>query len=166
MAGLRRALRDTELAAAAGLPLDLSGRIRVDRALRSPACPEVYGAGDAAVASSPRACAPRMACATAMPMGSHAVSSIISEFRGREPRQRDVRFLAQCVSLGRRDALVQFVRPDDSPRDRSLTGRPAARVKERVVRSTVGLLRPAVRRPPSAGRPADAGNVVTERTAS
>ncbi|MEU2259287.1 hypothetical protein ABZ557_03200 [Streptomyces sp. NPDC019645] len=38
-------------------------------------------------------------------------SSIISEFRGREPRQRDVRFLAQCMSLGRRAALVQFARP-------------------------------------------------------
>ncbi|MFD9211769.1 FAD-dependent oxidoreductase [Streptomyces sp. NPDC059544] len=44
---------NTELAAAAGLPLDPSGRIRVDGALRSPACPEVYGAGDAPAASSP-----------------------------------------------------------------------------------------------------------------
>ncbi|MEV4921034.1 FAD-dependent oxidoreductase [Streptomyces tirandamycinicus] len=138
---------NTELAAAAGLPLDPSGRVRVDGALRSTAFPEVYVAGDAAAASSARAGALRMACATAMPMGSHAAASIISEFRGREPRTFDYGFLTQCVSLGRREGLVQFVRADDSPRDRFLTGRPAARVKEQVVRSTVGLLRIAARRP-------------------
>ncbi|AWK12992.1 pyridine nucleotide-disulfide oxidoreductase [Streptomyces spongiicola] len=138
---------NAELAAAAGLPLDSSGRVRVDGTLRSTVYPEVYVAGDAAAASSARAGALRMACATAMPMGSHTAASIISELRGRGPRTFDYGYLIQCVSLGRRDGLVQFVRPDDSPRDRFLTGRLAARVKEQVVRSTVGVLRTAARRP-------------------
>jgi hypothetical protein len=51
------------------------------------------------------------------------------------------------VSLGRHDGLIQLVRADDSARERVLTGRPAARVKEQVVRSTVRTLRLAARRP-------------------
>ncbi|MFD7614862.1 NAD(P)/FAD-dependent oxidoreductase [Streptomyces sp. NPDC059828] len=138
---------NSELAAAAGLSLDPSGRIAVDAVLRSVSHPEVYVAGDAAAAHSPKAGALRMACATAIPTGSHVATSLIAEFRGRQPRPLDFGFLVQCVSLGRHDGLVQFVRPDDSPRDRFLKGALAARVKERVVRSTVGTLRLAARRP-------------------
>ncbi|CAM5315357.1 Dehydrogenase OS=Streptomyces antimycoticus OX=68175 GN=SANT12839_087010 PE=3 SV=1 [Streptomyces antimycoticus] len=51
------------------------------------------------------------------------------------------------MSLGRRDGLIQLVRADDSPRERVLRGGLAARAKERVVRSTVSMLRLAARRP-------------------
>jgi NADH:ubiquinone reductase (H+-translocating) len=63
-----------------------------------------------------------------------------------------VRFHIQCISLGRRDGLVQRVHADDSPRRQILTGRPAAAVKEQIVRSTVGALRLAVRHPGTAAR--------------
>lgn len=43
----------------------------------------------------------------------------------------------QCISLGRRDGLIQFVREDDSPREAILTGRAAALYKEAIVRGTV-----------------------------
>ncbi|MFD5428050.1 NAD(P)/FAD-dependent oxidoreductase [Streptomyces sp. NPDC127084] len=138
---------NSELAAAAGLAIDPSGRIAVDAVLRSVSHPEVYVAGDAAAAHSPKAGALRMACATAIPTGSHVATSLIAEFRGSRPRPLDFGFVVQCVSLGRHDGLVQFVRPDDSPRDRFLKGAAAARVKERVVRATVGTLRLAARRP-------------------
>ncbi|MGW1885839.1 hypothetical protein [Streptomyces sp. NPDC001970] len=130
-----------ELAEAAGFVLDASGRIAVDGALRSVSHPEMYVAGDTAAARSPRAGALRMACATALPTGAHAASSIISESRGREPRPLNFRCAVQCVSLGRHDGLIQFVGPDDSPHKRLLTGRPAALTKEQVVRSTVRYLR-------------------------
>ncbi|WP_351231821.1 FAD-dependent oxidoreductase [Streptomyces sp. NPDC002133] len=132
---------NAELAEAAGLVLDVSGRIAVDGALRSVSHPEVYVAGDAAAARSPRAGALRMACATALPTGAHAASSIISESRGREPRPLNFRYAIQCVSLGRHDGLIQFAGPDDSPHNRLLTGRQAALTKEQVVRSTVRYLR-------------------------
>jgi NADH:ubiquinone reductase (H+-translocating) len=44
------------------------------------------------------------------------------------------------------------VHADDSPRRQILTGRPAAAVKEQVVRSTVRALALAVRHPGAAGR--------------
>ncbi|MET7936388.1 hypothetical protein [Streptomyces sp. NPDC005322] len=51
------------------------------------------------------------------------------------------------MSLGRRDGLIQFVRADDSPRERILRGGAAARAKEQVARSTIRLPRLAARRP-------------------
>ncbi|MBT2443466.1 FAD-dependent oxidoreductase [Streptomyces sp. ISL-36] len=138
---------NSELASSAGLSLAPSGRIAVDAALRSVSHPDIYVPGDAGAAASPAAGALRMACATALPTGSHAGASIIRELRGEEPEPLDFGYLIQCVSLGRHDGLIQFVRPDDSPRERFLTGRTAAFTKEKVVRSTVRFLREAARHP-------------------
>ncbi|MFC8277155.1 NAD(P)/FAD-dependent oxidoreductase [Streptomyces sp. NPDC057271] len=138
---------NAELAASAGLALAPSGRIAVDASLRSVSHPDIYVPGDAGAATTPTAGALRMACATALPTGAHAAVSIIRELRGEQPAPLGFGYLIQCVSLGRHDGLVQFVRPDDSPRDRLLTGRAAAATKEQVVRSTVRFLRLAARRP-------------------
>ncbi|PSJ24358.1 pyridine nucleotide-disulfide oxidoreductase [Streptosporangium nondiastaticum] len=125
----------TELAAAAGLELDAAGRIVVDRTLRSATDPAVYAAGDAAATSL------RMACATAMPTGAHAAASVLADIGSRPAQPLAFRYVMQCISLGRHDGLVQPVHGDDSPRGSVLTGRPAAFVKEQVVRSTVRSLR-------------------------
>ncbi|MEU6986952.1 FAD-dependent oxidoreductase [Streptomyces sp. NPDC046324] len=138
---------NAELAASAGLSLAPSGRIAVDASLRSVSHPDIYVPGDAGAAVTPTAGALRMACATALPTGAHAAKSIIGELRGEEPAPLSFGYLIQCVSLGRHDGLVQFVRPDDSPRERLLTGRAAAATKEQIVRSTVRFLRLAARRP-------------------
>ncbi|MEV4928092.1 NAD(P)/FAD-dependent oxidoreductase [Streptomyces roseoverticillatus] len=127
----------TELAAAAGLELDAAGRIVVDRTLRSASDPAVYAAGDAAATSL------RMACATAMPTGAHAAASVLAGIGSRPTRPLAFRYVMQCISLGRDDGLIQPVHGDDSPRGSVLTGRPAAFVKEQVVRSTVRSLRVA-----------------------
>ncbi|WP_329034832.1 FAD-dependent oxidoreductase [Streptomyces sp. NBC_01725] len=138
---------NTEPARAAGIATDAGGRVEVDAALRSVSHPEVYAVGDAAAGHSATAGSLRMGCAAALPSGSQAAASIIADLRGEEPKPLNFSYHLQCLSLGRRDGLVQFVRADDSPRDRVLTGRPAAYVKEGVVRSTVGILRTASRRP-------------------
>ncbi|MFG2831607.1 NAD(P)/FAD-dependent oxidoreductase [Streptomyces sp. NPDC048434] len=136
------------LARDAGLDTDpATGRILVDAALRSASHPDIYAAGDAAAARTPRAGALRMSCATALPTGSQVAGAIIAESRGTEPRPLSYGFFVQCVSLGRHDGLIQSVRGDDTPRERVLTGRPAARVKEQVVRNAVRVLRLAARRP-------------------
>jgi NADH dehydrogenase len=47
----------------------------------------------------------------------------------------------QCISLGRKDGLIQFVHADDSPREAVLTGRLAALYKEFVVRIALQIQR-------------------------
>ncbi|MEU5164554.1 FAD-dependent oxidoreductase [Streptomyces sp. NPDC020875] len=138
----------TAIASAAGLALDpATGRITVDDALRSVSHPEICAVGDAAAAHSAAAGALRMGCAAALPGGSRAAGTIITDLRGDEPRPLRFGYVFQCVSLGRRDGLIQFVRADDSPRALTLTGRPAAHFKEQVVRFTVRILHLARRRP-------------------
>ncbi|MCQ8775117.1 NAD(P)/FAD-dependent oxidoreductase [Streptomyces telluris] len=130
----------TGLAGAAGLELDGEGRIVVDRMLRSATDPAVYVAGDAAATSL------RMACATAMPTGAHAAASVLADLESGPARPLRFRYVVQCISLGRNDGLIQPVHRDDSPLRSVVTGRPAAFVKEQVVRSTVRILRVAASR--------------------
>jgi NADH dehydrogenase FAD-containing subunit len=141
---------NTELAIATGLTVEAGGRIAVDSALRSVSHPGIYVAGDAAAAHTPAAGQLRMACATALPIGAHAAASVVRDLRGEEPRPLKFGYLSQCISLGRHDGLIQAVRGDDSPRDWTLTGKPAAVVKEQVVRFTVRTLRFASRHPRAA----------------
>ncbi|WP_280364737.1 NAD(P)/FAD-dependent oxidoreductase [Nocardia wallacei] len=127
------------LAAEAGLAVDGRGRLLVDEALRT-SDPAVCAAGDAAAIAGPGGRELRMACATALPTGAHAAAAVLARLRGEEPAPLRFRYYIQCLSLGRRDGVIQFVRPDDTPTDRALTGRPAAWVKELIVR---GAARPA-----------------------
>jgi len=50
-------------------------------------------------------------------------------------------FAIQCISLGRNDGIVDFVNADDVPRNRSITGRAAAWIKEMICRYTVMSVR-------------------------
>lgn len=136
---------NSELAADAGIALGTDGRITVDEYLRSTSHPDVYGAGDAAGAWSTRAGRLRMACATALPVGTRAGRNAAAELTGGTIRPLDFGFRAQVLSLGRNDGLVQRVRADDSPTDRIVTGRIAALAKEQTVRTTVRVLRLAGR---------------------
>lgn len=123
------------LAAAAGLPVDNSGRLLVDASLRVVNYPDIYAAGDAAATPL------RMACATAMPMGAYVATHLTAQLKG-QPLPAPFRFsyLIQCVSLGRHDGLVQFVEADDRPKSRIVTGWAAARIKEFICRYTVWSL--------------------------
>lgn len=125
------------LARQAGFAVDANGRMIVDNTLRSVSHPNVYGLGDAAAIPGPDSQDLRMACAVAVPSAARAVLALTDRLAGREPKPLRFRFYGQCISLGRRDALVQFVRADDSPTDKVLTGRLAALLKEGIVRSTV-----------------------------
>ena len=50
-----------------------------------------------------------------------------------------------CLSLGRREGLVQMLTPDDRPRPTILRGRVAVLVKEAICRMTVVMLRAEAR---------------------
>ena len=66
-------------------------------------------------------------------MAVTAADAIAARLTGRSPRAHRFRYLPQHVSLGPRDGLCQFVRPDETPRRSYLTGRPAGWVKELFV---------------------------------
>ncbi|WP_067841000.1 NAD(P)/FAD-dependent oxidoreductase [Nocardia lijiangensis] len=123
-----------DLAARAGLAVDGAGRVLTDESLRSISHPEIYAAGDSAVVAGPGGRSLRMACATALPTGKYAADAIVARMRGREPRDLRFRYILQCISLGRRDAVIQALHADDTPARTVLRGRLGAKVKETIVR--------------------------------
>lgn len=125
------------LARQAGLAVDATGRIQVDGTLRSRSHPEIYAIGDSAAAHRAGGQLLRMSCATGLPTGQRAAAAITARLAGREPRPLRFRYVLQCISLGRRDGLIQLVHPDDTPHETVLTGRIAARIKELVVRGAM-----------------------------
>ncbi|MFI6002078.1 NAD(P)/FAD-dependent oxidoreductase [Streptomyces sp. NPDC051366] len=126
--------RVSPLAAAAGLTVDERGRIVTDAALRSVSHPEVYAVGDAAAVRQGYGVM-HGTCQGGMPTGVHAAVSIFRVLKGKQPKPFRFGYYHTPVSLGRHDAVVQFTRPDDSPRRMYLTGRMAARYKETVTTS-------------------------------
>jgi len=126
--------RVAPLAAAAGLEVDERGRVVTDRALRSVSHPEVYAVGDAAAIRQGYGVM-HGTCQGGMPTGVHAALSIDRVLRGKEPRPFRFGYYHTPVSLGRGDAVVQFTRPDDSPRRICLVGAVAVRYKETVTAS-------------------------------
>ncbi|MEU8139690.1 NAD(P)/FAD-dependent oxidoreductase [Streptodolium elevatio] len=123
--------RVSPMAAAAGLAVDERGRIRTDAALRSTSHPAVYAVGDAAAVHQGYGVM-HGTCQGGMPTGVHAAMSILRELKGRQPKPFRFGYYHTPVSLGRNDAVVQFTRPDDSPRRAYLTGRKAVWYKETV----------------------------------
>ncbi|TCP46738.1 NADH dehydrogenase FAD-containing subunit [Tamaricihabitans halophyticus] len=146
--------RVPELASAAGFTVDGRGRLVVDDSLRSVSHPEVFGIGDAAAAHGPDGNELRMACATGLPQARHIGRAIGDLLAGKETGPLRFRYVNQCISLGRRDGLIQYVRADDTPIEAVLTGRLAATYKEVIVRSALAAQRfpDLVRLSPGGGR--------------
>ncbi|MGW3787475.1 NAD(P)/FAD-dependent oxidoreductase [Micromonospora chokoriensis] len=123
--------RAAPLAAAAGLTVDERGRVITDATLRSVSHTDVYAIGDAAAVRQGYGVL-HGTCQSGMPTGVHAAVSIARTLRGRQPKPFRFGYYHTPVSLGRNDAVVQFTRPDDSPRRGCLTGRTAVWYKETV----------------------------------
>ncbi|MGW0802801.1 NAD(P)/FAD-dependent oxidoreductase [Nonomuraea sp. NPDC002799] len=132
--------RGLPLAAASGLSVDAGGRIVVDAALRSVSHPDVYAVGDAAAVTQPFGVL-HGTCQGGIPTGLHAADSLVATLRGGEPKPFRFGYVHQPVSLGRRDAVIQFTRPDDSPRRWYLKGRAAVVYKEVVSGSPIQTYR-------------------------
>jgi NADH dehydrogenase FAD-containing subunit len=128
------------LARAAGLATDGSGRVTVDPTLRALGHPEVYVAGDAAAVPF-GAGTLRMGCVAALPLGAHAGDNIARQARGHELRPFDMGFVIRCISLGRRNGLVQTTDRDDTARQRFFQHKTAAWIKEAICRMTFETVR-------------------------
>lgn len=130
-------LRVPTLAVESGLQANGHGQVLVDVRLRSLSHPFVWAAGDSAVPAGNVGALPRPACATATAMGAYLADSLTAERVGRDHPGFRLSYLAKNVSLGRRDGVIDWVYPDDRPRNAIWTGRLAALYKAFVGRYVV-----------------------------
>ncbi|WP_214317460.1 NAD(P)/FAD-dependent oxidoreductase [Nonomuraea sediminis] len=128
------------LAAQAGLTVDAHGRIVVDQTLRSVSHPDVYAVGDSAAIEQSYGVM-HGTCQGGIPTGLAAADSLVATLRGRRPRPFRFGYFHQPLSIGRKDGVIQFTRPDDSPRRAYLKGSWAVRYKETVSSSPLTTYR-------------------------
>ncbi|MEU8961940.1 FAD-dependent oxidoreductase [Streptomyces sp. NPDC048491] len=117
---------------ASALETGADGRIAVDATMRSLSHPDVYAVGDAAVTTGAGGKPLRMSCASGTPMAWQAADAIAARLTGGKLPDVPLRYVNQCVSLGRREGLIQYVTADDRAVRGVLTGRFAALYKEVV----------------------------------
>ncbi|MFI9294310.1 NAD(P)/FAD-dependent oxidoreductase [Streptomyces gardneri] len=120
------------IAGATTLELTDGGQIVVDSTMRSVSHPDVYAVGDAAMALGAGDKPLRMSCASGVPMAWQAADAIAARLAGTKVPHIDIHYSQQCISLGRGDALIQFVTAEDQAVEKALTGRMAARYKEMI----------------------------------
>ncbi|WP_227982835.1 NAD(P)/FAD-dependent oxidoreductase [Nocardia spumae] len=133
-------VRMPDLAARAGIVTDAAGAIVTDTTLRSVSHPEIYAVGDAAAITQPWGRV-HGTCQSGMPSAAYAADAIARRLRGKPVRPFRFGYFHQPVSLGRRDAVIQFTNADDTPKRWYLTGRAAVRYKETVSGSPVPTFR-------------------------
>jgi NADH:ubiquinone reductase (H+-translocating) len=126
--------RAPALARESGFATNERGQVLVDPVLRAVSHANVFAAGDASAFVDAPGVSIRMACATAIPLAVQAADNLAAVLSGQDPQPFGFSYVIQCISLGRHDGLIQFVNPDDTPKDRVLTGRAASWVKEMVCR--------------------------------
>ncbi|WP_433578741.1 NAD(P)/FAD-dependent oxidoreductase [Nocardia brasiliensis] len=133
-------VRVAPLAAAAGIATDERGLIVVDETLRSVSHPNIHAVGDAAAIRMPWGQI-HGTCQSGIPTAAYTADAIARELRGKAPKPFRFGYFHQPVSLGRRDAIIQFTRSDDTPGRFYLTGRAAVTYKESVSASPVPIVR-------------------------
>ncbi|MFG3139316.1 NAD(P)/FAD-dependent oxidoreductase [Streptomyces sp. NPDC048211] len=141
------------IAEATTLEVSGTGQIVVDATMRSLSHPDVYAIGDAALVAGPGDKPLRMSCASGVPTAWQAADAIAARLTGTKLPTTALRYFNQCISLGRREGLIQYVTADDRAVSAALTGRLAAVYKELVCKGaawgvahpTLGL--PTRRRP-------------------
>lgn len=145
------------IARATALKTGETGRIVVDGTMRSVSHPDVYAVGDAAEFVGPGDKPLRMSCAAGSPMAWQAADSIAARLTGGKLPHAPLRFFQQCVSLGRKEGLVQVVTADDRAKPTALTGWTAALYKELICKGAAWFVAH-----PTAGLPVRRRRVVRE----
>ncbi|MFJ5711674.1 NAD(P)/FAD-dependent oxidoreductase [Streptomyces sp. NPDC093105] len=121
------------LAAAAGLDVTEHGRIVVDRTMRSVSHPDVYAVGDSAYALGDNGLPLPMSCATAGATGMQAVNAIVGRLSGGKIAHAKLAYVANHISLGRRDGILQMVDGEGLAKKTYVGGRRAARIKAGIL---------------------------------
>ena len=138
-----------------------TGQIVVDGTMRSVSHPDVYAIGDAGFAIGARNKPLRMSCASGMPMAWQAADSIAARLTGGKLPHAPLRYFNQCISLGRKEGVIQYVTADDRAVPAALTGRFAAVYKEWICKGAAwGVANPML------GMPARRRHVTQTRSAA
>ncbi|GGL92699.1 oxidoreductase [Streptomyces fumigatiscleroticus] len=133
------------IARATTLEVTGTGQIVVDGTMRSVSHPDVYAIGDAAMAMGAGDKPLRMSCASGVPTAWQAADAIAARLTGGKLPNVPLRYFNQCISLGRRQGLIQYVTADDRAVSVALTGRIAAVYKELVCKGAAwGVAHPVV----------------------
>ncbi|KXO99476.1 NAD(P)/FAD-dependent oxidoreductase [Tsukamurella pseudospumae] len=123
----------SDLAARSGVAVDEAGRVLVDEFLRSVSDPRIVAVGDGAAVPGQR-----LSCQTALPQGAHGADNLARELAGKSARRYSMGYTGQNVSIGRKRAVIQAARRDDTPTRIHFGGAAAAVVKEQVCRMARG----------------------------
>ncbi|MFE1299763.1 NAD(P)/FAD-dependent oxidoreductase [Streptomyces sp. NPDC058731] len=155
------------LAAAAGLRVAGTGRIAVDRTMRSLSHPDVYAIGDCAHALGDNGRPLPMSCASAGATATQATAAIVARLTGRDVPTVGLPYYGNTISLGQRDAIFQQVDGDARAKSWYLGGRSAARLKAGVLRGSVwGIAHPTFGMPKRRRRLTGAPGAATVRVAA
>ena len=129
------------LARDSGLAVNGHDRALVHRNLESVSHPGVFVIGDAAAVSGAWGSELAMGCRTGGFTGPRVADVIAARLTGREPGQFRYRYIHECISLGRRHGLIQFLNADESPKPTILTGRKAIAYKNATLNGAKMLFR-------------------------
>jgi NADH dehydrogenase FAD-containing subunit len=133
------------IAQATTLEVTGTGQIVVDGTMRSVSHPDVYAVGDAAMAIGAGDKPLRMSCASGTPMAWQAADAIAASLTGGKLPTAHLRYFNQCISLGRKEGLIQYVTADDVAKQAVLTGRLAAAYKEVICKGAAwGVANPTL----------------------
>ena len=131
-----------DLARLSGLRCDEKNRVYVNQHLRAEGYDNILVAGDSAHYEFGSEAIPYNGCATAMPMGTYAGETAARLLAGKAPGEFRYGFTFQCISLGRKKGIIQFLNARTGKAiGPVLTGKPAALFKELISRLTVLLPR-------------------------
>ncbi|MFI7005669.1 NAD(P)/FAD-dependent oxidoreductase [Streptomyces sp. NPDC050145] len=154
------------LARATTLELGDTGQIVVDGTMRSVSHLDVYAIGDAALAMGAGDKPLRMSCASGTPTAWQAADSIAARLTGNKLPHAPLRYFNQCISLGRKEGLIQYVTADDRAVDAALTGRLAAFYKELICKGAAwGVANPTMGLPTRRRRVTDSVRTATPEPA-
>ncbi|HEU4577773.1 MAG TPA: FAD-dependent oxidoreductase [Polyangiaceae bacterium] len=131
----------SELPRHAGLDVNLREQVRVDSGLRALSHRNVTVVGDAAALEGECAGAVplplQLSCKLALPMAALGADNLARRLVGLPEQPFEFSDAGVCISLGRRDGLIDLRRADGTARERILPGRWGARLKELVCRFTI-----------------------------
>ncbi|MFC8453865.1 NAD(P)/FAD-dependent oxidoreductase [Kitasatospora sp. NPDC057223] len=125
------------IAAAAGLKVTESGRIIVDRTMRSLSHPNVYAAGDSVFTVGENGRPLPMSCASAGYTGMQAMKAIVGRLTGSKIGHVKLDYRGNHISLGRQDGILQMIDHEAQAKPKYMGGRKAARIKAGILKMSL-----------------------------